>query len=435
MYEGRTILIGLDGVPVEVIKRYAEDGTMPNMAKLIEKSVFRQTQSSIPEVSSTAWSSIITGTNPGEHGIYGFTELRPNSYKLRFPNYNDVKVKPFWERWDGESVIVNVPATYPVRPMNGAHISGFVSIDINKSVYPREIIGDLQELDYRLDVDSRKAHRSMEDFLDDLDLTLDARIAAYRYLWNEYKNWKTFMLVFTGTDRLMHFLYKAFEQEDHLYSCAFRLHFSRIDHIIGEIVESLHKDDLLVIMSDHGFEVLDNEIFVNKYLEVQGYLSFEGPADWENISGRTKAFALDPARIYINRTGKYPRGCVGEAEAESLISELAEMFEQWEIDGKKVIRSIYRSEALYSGPEAVNAPDLVLVANKGFNLKGAIAGPRVVAKGIFSGKHTQDTSFCLYYGLKHPENVPETLRIDDIIHVIERERVPYIRHLHHNASK
>jgi predicted AlkP superfamily phosphohydrolase/phosphomutase len=111
------------------------------------------------------------------------------------------------------------------------------------------------------------------------------------------------------------------------------------------------------------------------------------------------------------------------------------MFEQWEIDGKKVIRSIYRSEALYSGPEAVNAPDLVLVANKGFNLKGAIAGPRVVAKGIFSGKHTQDTSFCLYYGLKHPENVPETLRIDDIIHVIERERVPYIRHLHHNASK
>jgi len=66
--------------------------------------------SSIPEISSVAWSPIITGANPGEHGIYGFTDVAPDSYRLSFPNFNNLQVPPFWmDKSYGKSVIINVP--------------------------------------------------------------------------------------------------------------------------------------------------------------------------------------------------------------------------------------------------------------------------------------------------------------------------------------
>ena len=202
----KTVIIGLDGVPFGMIKDFAETGVMPNTAELISQGIFKKMYSSIPEVSSVAWSSMITGENPGRHGIFGFMDLFPDSYKMRFPNFNDLKAPPFWDAWEGKSVIINVPATYPVRKMKGVLISGFVSIDLEKSVHPKSLIGPLKDLDYRLDVDAQKAHTAMDVFLEDLDKTLDARIQAYRYLW-ETQDWQTFMLVFTATDRLMHFLW------------------------------------------------------------------------------------------------------------------------------------------------------------------------------------------------------------------------------------
>ena len=125
----RIVIIGLDGVPFEMIESLAHTGIMPNTNQLIENSTFKKMESSIPEISSVAWSSIITGKNPAEHGIYGFTDLFENSYTMRFPNFNDLKAEPFWNTLAAPSIIVNVPSTYPVREMNGIHISGFVSID------------------------------------------------------------------------------------------------------------------------------------------------------------------------------------------------------------------------------------------------------------------------------------------------------------------
>ena len=183
----RIVIIGLDGVPYELIKDLTERSIMSGVKDLIKQGSFLKMTSSIPEVSCVAWSSIITGKNPGEHGIFGFMDLYPNTYKLKFPQYNDLKAKPFWEILEEKkSVIINVPATYPVREMNGVHISGFVSIDIEKSVYPASLIPKLKEMDYRLDVDSEKAHSSLDLFLDDLEKTLQARIKAYRYLWKNY---------------------------------------------------------------------------------------------------------------------------------------------------------------------------------------------------------------------------------------------------------
>jgi predicted AlkP superfamily phosphohydrolase/phosphomutase len=421
--EDKIVIIGLDGVPFEMIKGFADEGIMPNTAELIERGVFRKSRSSIPEISSVAWSSIITGKNPAAHGIYGFTDLHPDSYRMKFPNYNDLKEPPFWDQWPGKSVIVNVPATYPVRPMNGIHVSGFVSIDINKSVYPPVIIDQLSDINYKLDVDSRKAHTSMPAFLEDLDNTLDSRVAAYRYLWHDSIDWSTFMLVFTGTDRLMHFLWDAYENPRHKFNTAFSLHFGRIDKIIGEIVSKLSGDSLIVMLSDHGFEALHRDVYVNRVLCEGGYLELENEKKkLEDIASRSKAFALDPGRIYINYQDRYPKGSVSRAEAPGLLDELEQFFYALKYNGRKVIKNVYRKEQIFEGEFLDNAPDIVLLAHKEFNLKGALNSVKSFDKGIFTGKHTYDSAFMLFNGLKDDSIVPDVPKVQDMRWIIEKDR-------------
>ncbi|UCC23253.1 MAG: alkaline phosphatase family protein, partial [Planctomycetota bacterium] len=401
----------------------AETGVMPNTAELISQGAFKKMLSSIPEVSSVAWSSMITGQNPGAHGVFGFMDLHPDSYKMKFPNFSDLKAPPFWDLWHGKSVIINVPSTYPVHEMNGVLISGFVSIDFEKSIHPKSLIAPLKDMDYRLDVDSQKAHSDMDAFLKDLDASLEARIEAYRYLW-ETQDWQTFMLVFTATDRLMHFLWDAYEDKNHKYHSLFLEHFRKIDQAVGEIDSRLNDDDLLIMHSDHGFERLDKDIYISYLLAEQGFLQFKQDQDiaLNNICYGTKAFALDPARIYLNLKGKYPCGSVDVAEAEDILRQLENLFQSLEVDGRKVIRDVYRKEQIYSGPYLENAPDLILVGADGFNLKASVKADKLADKAIFTGKHTQDTAFFIAKGLRDENIIPDPLTVSDIKQIIEKAR-------------
>jgi predicted AlkP superfamily phosphohydrolase/phosphomutase len=396
MGTGRTVIIGLDGVPYEMIMTLAGSGVMPGVQRLIEAGAIKRTCSTIPDISSIAWSSIITGCNAGEHGIFGFTDLARGTYQLHFPNFHDLKARPFWDECPGKSVIINVPSTYPVRSMNGVHISGFVSVEMARAVYPPALVGKLQEMDYRLDVDSQKAHGDMRLFLDDVADTLKSNLAAYRYLW-DHIDWRNFMLVFTTTDRLLHFLWSAWEDPGHRYHTMFIEHFRAIDNIIGEIIDRMGSEDDLLILSDHGFERLDKDVYVNRLLADGGLLKFEAGTDMmpANIASATKAFAMDPGRIYIHLEGKYPKGSVKVHERQQVLGKITELFGALEVDGHKVIREMPLRDDIYTGPSAGEGPDLVLMANPGFNLKGAMAAPALVGKGIFTGMHSYANAFLI----------------------------------------
>src|SRR5688572_9275251 len=95
--ERKVVLIGLDGTPYTLLQKYIADGTMPNLARIAATSSLKQMDVSIPEVSSTSWACFATGSNPAQHGIYGFLDLQPNSYKLYFPNSKNVKAAALWE--------------------------------------------------------------------------------------------------------------------------------------------------------------------------------------------------------------------------------------------------------------------------------------------------------------------------------------------------
>ncbi|MFO8100948.1 MAG: alkaline phosphatase family protein [Dehalococcoidia bacterium] len=419
----RTVIIGLDGMPFGLMKNLAENGTMPNTREIIRNGTFRQMESSIPEISSVAWSSVITGTNPAGHGIFGFTDIPEGTYRLSFPNFNNLKATPFWNRnGSGPSAIINVPSTYPAAPLNGVLIAGFVALDLEKATYPPSLLPELNDMSYQIDVDASKAQHSMDIFLEDLDRTLKSRVQVYRHLWDK-EDWETFMLVFTGTDRLSHFLWDAYEDESHKYHAAFLDHLHQIDEAIGEIAGRMGGNDTLLMLSDHGFELSEVDVNVNYLLRQEGFLKFKNdtPKSLADIDYGTMAFALDPARIYINSEGKYPRGSVKSEEKAALLDELESCFNSLEVNGKKVIERICRKEEIYTGPYIDQAPELALLPHKGFNLKGNIKAGKLTGKGVFTGKHSQKDAFLLIN--KSVEDImPEKPCVDDVVGIMDSLR-------------
>ncbi|MCR4404972.1 MAG: alkaline phosphatase family protein [Candidatus Acetothermia bacterium] len=424
----RAVIIGLDGMPYRLIADLAGQGVMPNMRALIAEAegAFTPMESTIPEVSSVAWSSIITGKNPGEHGIFGFTDLRPGTYELFFPNFNDLGARPFWERpGSGRAAIINIPSTYPARAMNGVLIAGFVALELERAVYPPTLVPELERLGYRLDVDSAKGHRSIELFLEDLERTLESHIAAARWLWEEGA-WETFMLAFTTTDRLAHFLWEAYEDEQHQYHSAFLGHLHKIDRAIGELADRLDERDLLVVLSDHGFERLEEEVYVNLILKEEGLLELEeapSAPDLEAISPKTRAFALDPARIYLNLKGRFPRGSIEPEDREKVLAELIALFSELRRAGRRAVRRVCRKEEIYRGPWLDRAPDLVLLPERGFafraRLKLELEAPSE-ERGPFTGKHTQEDAFLLVRCEEADELMPSRPTVADVVGLIDR---------------
>jgi predicted AlkP superfamily phosphohydrolase/phosphomutase len=216
----------------------------------------------IPEISSVSWSSFMTGTQSGEHGIFGFMDLQPGTYKMYFPNFTNLKAPTLWDDLASrgkKTVVINMPATYPAREISGALVSGFVAIDINKAVYPHALIPRLKQMEYRIDVDTMKAREDHDFLFRDLDVTLAGRERAVGLLWEDI-DWDLFIVVVTGTDRLMHFLWEAFEQETHTYHQAFLDYLKKVDAFVGRVHErflnlegSKESKNHFYMLSDHGF--------------------------------------------------------------------------------------------------------------------------------------------------------------------------------------
>ncbi|MFC1479301.1 alkaline phosphatase family protein [Planctomycetota bacterium] len=418
----KRVMVGLDGVPFPMIQEMTGQGIMPRLATILSQSQISPMSSSIPHISSVAWSSLITGKNPGEHGIYGFMELAQESYDFTFPDSRSRRALPFWaEESDRVSVILNVPSTYPVQELNGVLVAGFVAIDLEKATFPKSLVPLLKEFDYRTDTDSSKGHESPELFLTDLNKTFDARIKTCRHLW-ESEPWDTFMFTVTGTDRLCHFLYEAFENKNHRFRKDFLDYFRKVDEIIGELYERTAEDALFMMFSDHGFGPLSQEVYLNRFLKEKGFLNLDTdePSSFESIASGTKAFILDPSRVYVHTHKRYPRGEVSEDDYEPVLKDLEQAFKEFEIDGQPVIKSVLRKEEIFSGPCIEQAPDLVLVEHEGFDLKAKLSADTIYGTTIFTGKHTFDNAFLL---VRPPEgleaDIPENVTVSDVRRIME----------------
>jgi predicted AlkP superfamily phosphohydrolase/phosphomutase len=399
----------------------ADAGVMPYSKALLETGCLVPMQSSYPEVSSAAWASIVTGHNPGTHNVYGFTDLIDGSYALGFTSSRTFKSKPFWQRDDsGRALVMNVPQTYPAQPLNGVLISGFVALDLAKAVYPGDLLPLVKQIDYQVDVDMSAIEVSKERFLAELHRVLETRLEAFEHLWRD-EAWDQVMFVITGTDRLNHYLWEDFEEPGSRYHQAFLDFYRRVDAAIQRLLERLNDDTTIAVVSDHGFGRQRISVNVNKVLQDAGLLNLsdlERPS-YAGMTSETKAFALDPGRIYLHRRGRYPNGGLDDEQAWETEEDIIKLFQQLTIDGAPVVDRIVRGRDVYHGPVAHRAPDLVLMGSKDVALSGRLNTTELVESTPINGKHTfEDASFFIRGpGATKP---PQPMRVEDVLHVVRQ---------------
>jgi len=398
------MIIGLDGVPYTLVKKFCADGTWKFMEGLSKSGALKQMEVTLPEISAVSWPSFMTGKNPGEHGIYGFTEFAEGSYEIRYPNFKDLKTQTFWDTLGEKKkqcIVLNQPGTYPARAIPGILVSGFVAIELSKAVQPLRYLAQLRRMNYQVDIDTHRCRSDHDQMFRELEHTLNLRKQAVEFFWDEI-DWDLFEVVKTGTDRLQHYLFDAVENEGHQRHGQAIAYYKKIEEFIQHCWQLFYKGqsadiegDGFYMLSDHGFCSIKREVYLNAWLRKNGYLEFEKepPEELKDLKKESKAFALDPSRIYLHRKGRFPQGFISDSQAEQLRKELKEKLLNLEFEGEKVLRHVYFPEEIYSGPEVHRAPDIILVSKPGFDLKGNITKLEIFGNTDLTGMHTYDDAF------------------------------------------
>jgi predicted AlkP superfamily phosphohydrolase/phosphomutase len=141
MKQRKVIIVGIDGFDPKILENMMGRGELPNFSRLAEKGTFNPMKTTFPPQSPVAWTTIATGCNPAEHGIYDFLSLKSGEYsptlailrqgKLTYiPPY---QTKTFWEiagENDLPSTILKWPLTFPATPTYGNTLSGLGTPDI-----------------------------------------------------------------------------------------------------------------------------------------------------------------------------------------------------------------------------------------------------------------------------------------------------------------
>ncbi len=399
----RVLVVGLDGVPLSLLRRLLADGVMPNLAQVVARGSLGEMRSSLPPISSVAWASFSTGRNPAKHGVFGFTERKAGTYELAFTNSTSIQVEAVWDhlaRHGKRSVVVNVPGTYPARPTSAVLVAGFVAVKLERAVQPAGVLPALQGMGYRVDVDAAVARTDRGRFFDELYGVHEARTRAFVHFLST-EAWDLFVAVVTGTDRLMHWCWDAVEDPRNPHADRAIEYFRRVDATIGEVVRRAPEGTVVLGLSDHGFCGIRQEVFLNRWLVEHGCLRLRGeaPTSIADIDpAGTRAYAMDPGRVYLNLHGREPQGTVTPREAPALLAEIAAglgRLEDPSSPGRPVIERVWRREEAWRGPRETNGPDLVCVGRHGYDLKGAMASKQVFRRGDLTGMHTWDDAFAL----------------------------------------
>lgn len=391
----RLIVLGLDGLPLDLARQLAK--TLPNIGRLAQSAT--SVQAELPELSPVNWTSFYTGKGPEDHTIFGFSRIDPHSYQLSINTSEHVATPTIFDRLGDAgfvSRIVNLPNTYPARPLRGMMVAGFVAHDLEKAVYPPFFASKLNEIGYKLEADTTRKRDDLEYLLSELRATLASRLAALDMLWADL-SWDLFVHVFTETDRLFHFFMDAVVHDDHPQHAACMDFLADWDHAIGVLLtkfDELPSPKRLMVMADHGFTEIKTEFCLNTWLKQEGLLSLTGtPADgWDasHISSDSKAFALDPGRIYIHTAARFARGPVQTAERTALIEHIRAELLNLTLDGVTVMEAVHTGQELYPDADDDQLPDLVCQSKPGYDLKAKFDRTEIFGLHGRTGTHTVD---------------------------------------------
>jgi len=380
----RVVLLGLDGATFTLLDPLLQEHRLPNLARLMQEGVRGPLRSTIHPLTPAAWTSAVTGVNPGKHGIYDFRRRRPGSYALDLVNARLRDAEPLWTLLSkqGRRVgVFNVPMTYPPDAVNGFVVSGMDAPGVESSfISPASLRPLLLAAvpDYQIDLD--EGTEDEEVYLSRVEALAEVQQQALDTLLSRHPDLDFLMAVFVATDRLYHafwhYLDPASPAYDHEHAAVARsVHerlLCRIDDTIGRLQTWAGDDATFLVISDHGFGPLEKDVYMNRFLLDIGLLRFRSQPGYDSVpfaeavdwqSTRAYSFGFF-GNIYLNLRGREPQGCVEQGrEAEALMQQIIAALQDLRDPetGTRMVDNVYRREQLYSGPHVGEAPDLLVV--------------------------------------------------------------------------
>ena len=310
--KARVLVIGLDGATFDLIKPWAAEGRLPTLARLMDGGAHGSLHSTIPPMTGPAWTTFATGVNPGKHDLYDWIAREAGTYHFLPTTALDCKTPTVYELLSqvGRSVcVMNVPMTFPPKPVNGVVVSGLPAPDLESGVtYPATLLDEIRENvgDYILYPDPGQAYSDsgIDAFLKRLYRTTDLRVETLNYLRGR-DDWDFAMVVFNGTDTISHAMWKFMDSSHPLhdpakakkYGNAIRDYYSYVDAKLAAIVDELDDDTTLIIMSDHGFGPFHKFIHVNNWLMDQDFMAVK-PGALAALKHRMFRLGFSPMNVY-----------------------------------------------------------------------------------------------------------------------------------------
>jgi predicted AlkP superfamily phosphohydrolase/phosphomutase len=282
----RVVVVGVNGMELDVLRPLLLKGQLPNLAKVIKNGAYGKLRTVSAPNCPRVYTTMFTSTRPEEHGVTGFLVGGITA------NTNMLKEEPIWSILSKNGVTVgmaNVPATFPVMPVNGYMVSGMLTRGKNcedgvlcapklsevqggDAVYPKEMQAELLKNvgDFYIDCERMpaaadlKGHESevINRWLDKVQLIREQQTKLFDYLLTNHPTDFTWM-VQSCEDRAGHWLYPiapfnaGYNPEiETVRPDAFPDQYVQFDKVLGTILNHIDENTYLIILSDHGIKPL-----------------------------------------------------------------------------------------------------------------------------------------------------------------------------------
>ena len=307
----KVLVIGLDGVTFDLLGPWIEAGELPNLQRLMQQGAWSRLRTTLPPISSSSWSSFVTGVNPGKHGLVDFVYPGTDSYKVTMINATSRRTRAVWNWLNDAGLkvgLLGIPTTYPPEPVDGFMIGGFLSPGPDSEwAYPPGLRDELKAELGQFLLAPNERYRStqhLDRFLDDLTASVENRTQAALYLMRN-KPWDLFTVVYWDTDMVQHETWRLLDpthpRHDPAEAAAWQarvLAFHRkVDADVGRLLEEAGPETLVVVMSDHGFGPVHSFFLTNNWLASLGLLQFKS-TPWTGFKRLLFRLGYTPLRMF-----------------------------------------------------------------------------------------------------------------------------------------
>jgi len=252
---------------------------------------------------------------------------------------------------------------------------------------------------------------STDEYIAQSTFALEESLKALEFLFSNFDGGLLFFYVST-LDLDSHVMWKYRDPEhpaspDKVHA-RYRDHienlYVKMDEVLGTVRSKLQPEDILYVISDHGFVSFRQEFNLTRWLETEGYIVYKTPLlarlsthyahiDW----GRTRGYGVGFNGVYINLKGREASGVVEAKDYDDLVEEIRSgLLAFRDANGRSVFRRIYRPGEIYSGTRVLEAPDLILGYDEGYGPSDETAlgtwAEEIVEPHVhgFSGHHAVD---------------------------------------------